>query len=89
VRLDEIFDLRQPGEYSVQVAWPERSTTAGSLVYRESGTNIVSGVATFRIVDSLSPAELEARKAFDRLLEETERKAYGRTHGITHQPPAK
>jgi len=62
VKLDRIFDLSHPGQYSVQVSWPERSTTTENLVYRESGTNIVSGVATLRIVDKLSDGEVEARK---------------------------
>lgn len=63
VRLDQIFDLSQSGQYSVQVSWPERSTTGPSPVYRETNEpSIVSGVAVLRVVDKLSDSELEARK---------------------------
>jgi hypothetical protein len=48
-RLDRLFNLEQPGEYSVQVrATQLRSNGPGT-------TNVVSGVATFRIEETLSP----------------------------------
>jgi hypothetical protein len=75
VRLDQIFDLSQPGEYSVQVSWPERSTTVESLIYRESGTNIVSGVAGLHIVDKLSDFELKARKRLEETYQAANRAA--------------
>jgi len=102
VRLDEIFDLGQPGEYSVQVTWPERTPGGRTII-----TNVVSGTATFQIVERLSPAEIAAANAFARHLKEVQQKyaagynkfmehflatnkpASERSRGMTNQPSAK
>lgn len=98
VRLDQIFDLSQAGQYSLQVSWPERATTVESLIYRESGTNIVSGVATLRVVDKLSDAELEARKTQEQTHEAAKRAAaelrqkgfqFLWRRAMTNKPPVK
>jgi hypothetical protein len=69
VRLDQIFDLRGFGEYSIQVTRAERSSTGQEI------TNVPSGLATFRVVDKLSRSEIAASDARARELKETERRA--------------
>ena len=76
VRADQVFELSQVGHYSFQVIWPDRSTTGPSPVYREANkSNVVSGVAAFRIVDKLSDAELEARKTHEQMHQAAKRAA--------------
>ena len=69
VRLDQIFDLHEPGEYSVQVTRAER------LSRGQGTTNVVSGTATFGTVDKLSPSAIAATNALAQNLLETERRA--------------
>ena len=89
VRPDLIFDLSKPGEYSIQVtraeiprsSWVHSTNVLDTAARHERArrfwavtTNIVSGVATFRIVEKLSPSEIAATNAFARNVNETLRK---------------
>ncbi len=57
VRVDPLFNLKQPGEYSIQVTFPQfRAEGDIRQLYAEGRvtTNIVSGVANFEIVEKHS-----------------------------------
>jgi hypothetical protein len=76
VRLDQIFDLSQLEEYSIQATWTARDNSGQAIANLVSGkaTHVVSDAALFRVVDKLSPSEIAATNAFARGLKETERK---------------
>jgi hypothetical protein len=57
VPIDEFLSLSKPGSYSLAVTRRER------LKDRTAFTNIVSGAATFQIVNQLSPGEVAATNA--------------------------
>lgn len=53
VRVDQVFDLSKPGEYSIQATWPVRAGKLGIFSYADPVTNqvhISTGFAKFRIV---------------------------------------
>jgi hypothetical protein len=68
IQLDRLFDLEKEGEYSIQVQHREKLLTGGGT------TNVVSGVATFKIVAKLSPSEIESRNRVSNELQALTRK---------------
>ena len=75
LRLDQIFDLTQLGQYAVQATWTNRHADGMPWTNAASGTvtQMSSGTATFRVVDKLSPGEIAATNAWGRGLKELER----------------
>jgi hypothetical protein len=90
-QLDRTFDLSHVGEYSVQANRIER------LPGRQGKTNIVSGMARFRVVETLSQPEVARTNAFAGSLREMletlasvrtkEAGQYLLSYGRTNAPP--
>jgi hypothetical protein len=90
VNLKRFFDLSRPGEYSIEVHRPTMLQNGQGM------TNVLSGTATFRIVDKLSASEIAATNAFGQSAKELHQKAMDakmkaneRSHGTTNQLPVK
>jgi hypothetical protein len=69
VRLDQIFNLKDRGDYSIQVSRAEQPLDGRSAV------KLDSGIASFRVVERLSPAEIAATNALAMHLKVLEREA--------------